>query len=196
MPPTFPNPTLNTTIEYDLVILGNNRYRYIYTITNGTSDNTNAIQLFDIHFDASLYDENTLIIKTPSPPATDWTETLLFSVTGVAPIYDAFSLTGIAENQSVTGFAIEFTWLGSGIPLDQPFDIYTPNLVPLESGTTSLRQVINNPPPVNPPPIFNPPLQNGLQNVPLLSPLFFYLLNISLFILCFFYQNPILSRTK
>ena len=197
---TFPSFSLNISIEYDLVILGDNRYQYIYTITNKTSsDNTHPLQLFDISFDSSLYAENSLMIKTPAAIANHWTENLLFSITDISPIYDVFSSTGIADNQSVTGFSVEFTWLGTAMPLTQTFKIYNPDdLTLLEVGTTQLRQILTSPP-VTVPPVVIPPVnnaQNNLQAVPLFSLPFFYLLNIGFFLLVFFHQPFILSRFK
>lgn len=137
----------NTIIEYNLISLGGDRYRYDYTIINAPSNNTTAIQLFDITFSSALYDENSLVITTANPLASQWEEVFLSSVTGDDPIYDAFSVAGILDGQRVGEFSVEFTWLGTGTPSSQPFDVYDPDLlILLETGTTQLKQAMVNPP--------------------------------------------------
>jgi len=160
----MPLPTFapNTKIDYDLINLGNNRYRYVYTITNDTSTNTTKIQLFDIQFDRNLYDENSLVITTTGALAADWTENILFSIANSEPVYNASSSIGIADGQNRSGFSVEFTWLGQGMPLEQDFEIYDVNTNAfLEFGKTKLGQFINNPPPQN--------IQTSAQSVPTLS---------------------------
>ena len=114
-------------------------YRYVYSITNNAATGSAAIQLFDILFDTSLYQESSLQIVTPAPLHTQWSEQLLSSAPSVPAAYDALSLTGgIAAGSTVTGFSVQFTWLGTGTPGPQPFQVFDPNtFAVLQSGVTS-----------------------------------------------------------
>ncbi len=165
----LPNFSPALKIEYELLSLGNQRYRYTYTLTNQpSSSGQTSVQLFDIFFDKALYDTNSLTITTANHLQSVWNENILFSVTGVIPIYDASSTTGLADGQSVSGFTVEFTWLGNGQPSSQPFEVYDlNNFALLQLGTTELRQSTN--PPIN----TNPPVNNNspasLRNVPSLT---------------------------
>jgi len=130
-----------TTIQYSLVPLGGNVYRYIYSITNnGSVEDGAPIQLFDTLFDTSLYQESSLQIVTPSSLHSQWSEVLLSGVPPAIPAaYDALALQGgIAAGTTVTGFSVQFTWLGPGVPGVQPFQIYDPTSFQLvQSGQTS-----------------------------------------------------------
>ena len=127
------NPAKAIIIDYDLTSLGGDSYRYDYTVTNDGSLGVGvALEWFAILFDSALYDESSLFIVTPDPPASGWDELILASGVGVHPAYDAFALTGgIAADASVSGFAVQFDWLGAalgaGLPGAQPFEIYDPN---------------------------------------------------------------------
>lgn len=116
------------TIHYDLTALGGNDYRYEYTVTNdGSLGAGAALEWFAILFDPTLYDETTLTIVTADPPASDWDELILGSGLLIDAAYDVFALAGgIADGGSVAGFAVEFTWLGTGAPGAQSFEIYDP----------------------------------------------------------------------
>jgi hypothetical protein len=128
-----------TLIEYELTPTGGNNYRYEYTVTNdGTLGAGVALEWFAILFDPALYDETSLTIVTADPPAADWDELILGSGLLIDAAYDVFALGGgIADGGSVAGFAVEFTWLGAGMPSAQGFEIYDPvsfNVV--ETGST------------------------------------------------------------
>jgi hypothetical protein len=127
------------SIQYTIVPVGGNVYRYVYSITNNAATGSAAIQLFDILFDTSLYQESSLQIVTPAPLHTQWSEQLLSSAPSVPAAYDALSLTGgIAAGSTVTGFSVQFTWLGTGNPGSQPFQVFDPNtFAVLQSGVTS-----------------------------------------------------------
>ncbi len=174
----------NTLIKYNLVKLGEQQYRYDYTITNLTSTNTTPIQLFDITFDTLLYDENSLVITTPAPLSDQWSEVLLFSITGESLIYDVFSVAGVLDGQSAGVFSVEFQWQGTGIPTPQSFEIYDPDtFVVIESGTTQLQQFIDNTAP-------NVPVANPLQAVPTLSLFNYWILAFSLLLMGFNMPKP------
>lgn len=134
-------PAVANTITFNLQNLGSNTFRYTYTVSNdGTLGPGVSIRLFDILFDPALYDETSLTIVTPGPLNSQWSQQILLSVPGVPAAYDAYAISlGIPSGQSVTGFAVEFTWLGGPAgPGVQPFEIYDPNTFALlESGTTS-----------------------------------------------------------
>jgi hypothetical protein len=132
-------PTYATVVQYQLLPLGGNDYRYVYTVTNdGSLGAGTAIELFDILFDPQRYDESTLQITTPAPLTNDWDQIFLASAPGVPAAYDAYALAGgITDGGLMSGFAVDFTWIGSGLPGSQPFVIYDPNSFDqLEAGTT------------------------------------------------------------
>ncbi len=129
-----------TLIEYELTPTGGNNYRYEYTVTNDGSLGAGvALEWFAILFDPALYDETSLTIVTANPPAADWDELILGSGLLIDAAYDVFALGGgIADGDSVSGFAVEFTWLGAGMPSAQPFEIYDPvSFSVIETGVTA-----------------------------------------------------------
>lgn len=126
-------------INYNLIALGGDDYRYEYTVTNDGSLGAGiALEWFAILFDPVLYDESSLTIVTADPPASDWDELILGSGLLIDAAYDVFALAGgIADGGNVTGFAVEFTWLGTGAPGAQPFEIYDPfSFDVIETGST------------------------------------------------------------
>lgn len=134
-------PASAIPIDYSVVALGGNSFRYNYTIANDGSLGAGVpVQLFDIIFDSALYDETSLNIVTADPPASDWDEAILATGFLVGPAYDALALAGgIADGDSVSGFAVEFTWIGAGMPGSQPFEVYDPDTFDLlDQGTTRL----------------------------------------------------------
>jgi hypothetical protein len=133
-------PAQAISIQYDVIALGGNQYRYDYSITNdGSLGSGTAIQLFDILFDPANFLESSLTISTPSPLAQGWDQLILASAPGVPAAYDALATAGgIADGSTVGGFAVEFTWIGTGLPGSQPFAIYDPSTFDLLSeGTTT-----------------------------------------------------------
>ena len=128
------------SVSYDLVPMGGNVYRYVYSITNNGSLGSNVrVQLFDILFDTSLYREPSLQIVTPVNLSAQWSQLLLTSLPGVPAAYDALALQGgIPPGSMVSGFAVQFTWLGSGTPGSQPFQIFDPTTFQLlQTGQTA-----------------------------------------------------------
>ena len=132
------------TIGYQLFPLGGNLYRYEYTVTNeGSLGAGVAVRLFDIQFDPADYGENSLAIVTPAPLSAQWQEFIFPSIPslGVNASYNAYApSSGVAVGDSVTGFAVEFEWLGNPAgPGSQFFEIYDPlKLTVLETGMTSI----------------------------------------------------------
>ena len=125
------------SVQYRLVPRGGNVFRYVYTITNTAS--SGSVQLFDILFNTSLYQESSLQIVTPANLQLEWSEKFLVSLPGVPAAYDALALRGgIPAGVVATGFSVQFTWIGPGIPGAQPFDIFDPvTFAKLESGVTT-----------------------------------------------------------
>jgi hypothetical protein len=112
-------------VSYDLTDFGNDRYRYDYEVTNVSLPD--AIEEFTVWFDYSLF--ANLALATPDPPAGDWDELVVQPAPGLPDdgYYDALGVSGgIAMGSGVAGFAVEFDWLGEGLPGSQPFDIVDP----------------------------------------------------------------------
>lgn len=128
LPPLAAPPQPNR-IDYEVVSLGSNQYRYVYhVVNNGALPDGAAIGLFDIQFDPALYLETSLSIVSGPAIAADWDQQILASGEDVPAAYDALALLdGVGAGQSLTGFAVEFEWLGPGGPGAQPFEIYDPD---------------------------------------------------------------------
>lgn len=137
----FVSPAHAISITTALTDLGSNSYRYAYTVTNdGSLGSGVSLGLFDLWFDPVLYDEASLTPVSSSAVMNDWLETILASAPGGVPaLYDVSALgTGLAVGQSLSGFAVQFTWLGTAAPpLTQAFEVYDPTTFALlESGMT------------------------------------------------------------
>ncbi|MGD1069450.1 MAG: PEP-CTERM sorting domain-containing protein [Bryobacteraceae bacterium] len=141
-------------IDYQLINLGTQtggdpNYEYIYSIFNdGSLTDANyleggaPVQLFDIEFPTAFY--ANLVAVVPYPSA--WSDQILMSVgSGVPADFDACSFStggcptsggGIAALGSLTGFGVDFTWLGPGSPGAQTFEITDPvSLTVYSTGT-------------------------------------------------------------
>ncbi len=134
-------PGYATTINYNLTSFGGNNYQYDFTVTNDGSLGAGVpIQLFDILFDPGLYDETSLTVASSAAIDADWAQQFLASAPSVPAAYDAFALgAGISDGTSLSGFAVQFTWLGvtSG-PGPVDFEVYDPNsFALLETGTAT-----------------------------------------------------------
>lgn len=135
-------------VSYALTSLGGTDYRYEYTVTNdGSLGASVAVTGFTIMFNPTLYDENSLSIVTAEPLASDWDELIFYSAPGVDAAYDAYALAGgVAAGSTISGFAVEFTWLGNGTPGAQPYEIYDQDTFDLIAfGTTNLASSIDDP---------------------------------------------------
>jgi hypothetical protein len=130
----------SVVIGYNVAALGGSEYQYNYSVYNDGSLGPGVpVQLFDIFFTPALYEAGSLDIVTPSPLSSQWSEVILSSV-GTAPAdYDAFALSGgIPVGATVSGFAVQFQWIGQGLPGAQPFEISDPNtFAVLQSGQTA-----------------------------------------------------------
>ena len=138
----------NTVIDYALASLGGGEYQYNYSVFNDGSLGPNVpIQLFDIFFSPALYQAGSLVIVTPNPPSAQWSQEILASV-GTAPAdYDAFALNGgIPVGSTVSNFAVQFEFIGQGLPGAQPFEISDPNtFAVLQTGETAVPVVAPEP---------------------------------------------------
>ncbi len=133
------SPAFAISITSETVSLGGTTYRSVYSVTNDGSLGVGvAVGLFDILFDPAVYLESSLAIVTPTPLNTEWDQLILASGPGVFPAFDALALAGgIAEGDTVSGFALEYDWLGAGTPGVQPFEVYDPDTFELlEQGQT------------------------------------------------------------
>jgi hypothetical protein len=131
-------------IDYSVAQVGNTGNTYIYTYSidnNGTLPGMAPVQLFDIFFDPALYQQASITNVTPAPLNTQWSPTILFGVGSDPAAFDAESFPGIAVGSTVSGFAVEFNYLGQGLPGIQPFEIYNPNtFAEIQLGSTQLFQ--------------------------------------------------------
>jgi len=133
-------PALATSVQYTLLPLGGDSYRYEYSVSNdGSLGSGVGIQLFDLLFDPTQYAESSLVITTPLPLSADWDQTFLASAPGDPAAYDALALAaGIADAATVGGFSVDFAWIGTGAPGSQPYRIYDPtSFALLAEGVTS-----------------------------------------------------------
>lgn len=131
------------TIDYKLAALATpGRYEYSYVVTNVSL--ATPLSWFSIDFDTSTYDESSLLIT--SSGLSSWSEQILGSVSilGVPAQYDAFKMTGapLGGGEVVSGFKVQFNWLGATAPAAQAFTVYDPsNLGVIATGLTTISAV-------------------------------------------------------
>jgi hypothetical protein len=117
-----------TEIRYQTSDLGSGRWQYTYDVTNISL--TVPIEEFTLWFDYGLY--TNLAIKTPDPPASNWSEIVLQPepVLQDDGAYDAKVLRlrwGVGIDEMVSGFAVSFDWLGDAVvPGAQFYEIIDP----------------------------------------------------------------------
>ena len=134
------------SISYNLIPVGGSTYDYVYSIYNdGSLAGSAAVQLFDVDFSTSLY--SSISIVTPPSFNTQWSEQLLAPVGPPGTAFDVCAANqgnvncpttpGILAGNSLSGFAVQFNWLGTGTPGSQPFQIFNANTSQvLENGNT------------------------------------------------------------
>lgn len=126
-----------TTIEYALTNLGSNQYQYNWWVLN----NSLGVSLtnFTIYFsDVDVIDGTDLT----DPIAPSGWDALVEepSAPGLGGYYDAAALgSGIAAGASESGFSAKFTFIGTGAPGSQAFEVYDGDWNLLDSGRTQLR---------------------------------------------------------
>lgn len=123
-------------IGFSVQSLGGSLFRYDYSVTHQAGDA--PIALIDIEFDPSLYLESSLNIVSDPSLAADWDQIIIGSQSGLPALFDLFALGAPLDGgASLTGFAIEFEWLGNGLPGVQAFSISDPDTFDvLASGRT------------------------------------------------------------
>ena len=123
-----------SVISYALTSLGGANYRYDYTVSNTTQ--AAGIDEFTIFFDSALYSGlsanglgagwDVLTIQPDAGLPADG----FIDILAVGP--------GLAQGSTLTGLSVSFTFLGTGTPGAQPFDIVDPQTFQaLESGRTA-----------------------------------------------------------
>jgi hypothetical protein len=135
------------SIGYTLNQVSGNVYDYVYSVfNNGTLPAGGPVQLFDISFDPNLY--SNLQIVTPSSFQSQWYEQILPAGGGLPALYDVCATplgnptcpttSGVTSGNTLTGFSVQFNWLGTGLPGSQPFEIDNANnpSQKLETGVT------------------------------------------------------------
>lgn len=131
---------LAISISTQVTALSGSDYRYDYTIHHdGSLGSGTPLQLFDFLFDPALYLESSLMPVSSAAITADWLESILLSAPGVPAAYDvAAKAGGLGSGTSLSGFAIQFTWLGTGAPTgEQAFEVYDPTTFDLlASGRT------------------------------------------------------------
>lgn len=128
-------PAPAATISFQVTDLpdrlpGEDLYRYAYSLSDFPYP---AGHGFSIAFDHLLY---TSLEDPPPSVGSDW------DVISIQPdlavpddgLFDALAL--VDAPATLTGFMIEFVWLGGGVPGSQPFVIYDSAFATIESGVT------------------------------------------------------------
>jgi hypothetical protein len=140
----WPESSRAIPITFTVNSLGGNSYRYTYNIGNdGSLPGGVSVELFDILFPTNLYDESSLKIVSSPALSTDWSQIILASAPGVPAAFDVSAITGgIPVGDSVSGFAVQFAWLGgTDGPASQVYQVFNPNTFKvLQSGTTTPEQ--------------------------------------------------------
>lgn len=131
----FSHASMATLITYAVQNVGGNTWQYNYQVENNTLNV--AIEEFSIYFDVGLY-QNLTLATAPS----GW-DPLLIQPDPLLPdagFYDALALiSGIAPLDSLSGFGVQFDFLGVGTPGPQTFEILDPlTFLVLDSGLTQV----------------------------------------------------------
>lgn len=123
-----------TVVTYETTSLGAGAWQYDYSVTNNTL--LSPIEEITIYFPLGLYSDllsgsqplnwdNIVVQPDPSLPADGFLDSLTLSA-------------AILPGQTLAPFSIEFTWLGSGAPGSQFFEVVHPaSFTVLDSGTTT-----------------------------------------------------------
>jgi hypothetical protein len=123
-----------TVVDFSLSDVSGNTWQYNYSIINTTQPGN--IGEFTVFFAPGQY-SNLSVQASPG----NWSSVVAQPSSNplVSGSFDAQALDlGLAPGQSQAGFAVQFTWLGSGTPGSQLFNIVDPTIGTLESGNTTL----------------------------------------------------------
>jgi len=124
-----------TIISYEATNLadttvGEDLWQYSYTVSDYSFNEFFGFQVF---FDYGDFDNITPVSASAEWDAISWNPDLIMGIPDDG-VYDAMALV---DNASLaTPFTVNFTWLGSGIPETQYFEIYDDNFAVIESGQT------------------------------------------------------------
>ncbi len=128
------SPASAVLIEYELDHFGGNTYQYDYTITN--DDLLAGVELFSVYFDQGTA-ENVSVSASPA----DWDSVALPDDGFLGATFDTLALTAgavIDLGETLSGFSVQFDWLGSTAPGGQFFDVFDPvTFTVVSSGATS-----------------------------------------------------------
>jgi hypothetical protein len=144
-------PLLATThvhaalITYTTQSLGGSLYRYDYTITHQAGED--PLHLVDIEFDPALYLESSLNIVSDPALTAGWDQIIIGSQPGLPALFDLLALGGPLDGgASLSGFAIEFEWLGAGVPGPQAFQVVNPDtFTTVSTGRTNAAATVPEP---------------------------------------------------
>ena len=122
---------------------GEDLYRYVYLLSDFPHP---AGHGFSVVFDYLLYAS----LEAPPPTVgSDW-DVLSIQPDLAVPddgLFDALALVNAPA--TLTGFTIEFVWLGEGVPDSQPFVIYDSAFTTIESGLTVAAPAVPVPEPAS-----------------------------------------------
>jgi hypothetical protein len=122
-----------TSVDFTATHLSGSTWRYDYLIANNTLGT--SIDEVTIFFRLGLFEN----LSSPRQPAA-WNSVLAQPDPGLPAdgFYDSATTgSGIAPGGSLAGFSVTFTYLGSGTPGSQPFDIVNPvTFATLDNGQT------------------------------------------------------------
>lgn len=130
---SWSKPLSAALITTDIIYVSGDIWEYHYTIENNT---TVTIEQFALYFPSDIYQDLIDISTLP-----DW-DILLFQPGALFPeddgIFDALVFgQGIAPDAILSGFAVRFTFIGSGDFGAQLFEVYDPTSFDiLNSGQT------------------------------------------------------------
>jgi hypothetical protein len=113
-----------TGISFDTVNIGGDQWQYLYTVSNISLPV--PIEEFSIYFDYGLYSNLSIAGSLTGWDPIIWQPEPVLGDTGG---YDALTLSGnpgIGVGQSVSGFSVNFTWLGQDSPGSQYYEIIDP----------------------------------------------------------------------
>ena len=132
---TVVNPSIATTINYEITNILGNRWQYNYSVYNDSL--TSDIEEFLIFFDHNAFD-NLAVVDSP----LNW-DPLVVQPDSSLPddgYFDILALSsGIAPGTSLSGFLIDFDYLYSGTPGSQYFEVRdSTSFDLLETGNTVL----------------------------------------------------------
>jgi hypothetical protein len=112
----------HSQVAYTATDISGNTWQYSYTLTNGlVPGNIGELTVF---FSVGLYSN----LASPASPG-NWSPIVVQPDASLPQdgFYDVQALdAGLAPGQSVSEFTVDFTWLGTGTPGSQLFNIVNP----------------------------------------------------------------------